>query len=339
VTVKTDVDNFYMRLLKFYKDVGEILDKAMIDWPLGKEEPLYLIVSRLWSAFTHFYLNLDYITMLLTGYLLRATVPVFRKDRLSKIVPIEAVSGITDRLRSIEEKVKGLTNRKCIWILDKIEDEKDYTFASLINDVTACTHTLLDYARMVLDPELKEIRPGIFGKNPNPVLLNAIIGWRETLTKLHELGLVYDNDYSPTRGIIIGNKAELVVGSAPGHAVHVDISDNVITATYYDKDEGVHEVLIKIAKKIGVEVMAHEMGEYTTFSVPADKHYLLFKCILPFATSLDLRIYDCEVQRRKWMVLSVEDVSKIQKRYNYNTVDTEIYLILDAIKTLKLNRP
>ena len=338
VTIKTDVDRFFMRLLKFYKDVADVLDKAMIGWPAAKEESLYLTVSRLWSAFTHFYIQLDYVIVLLTGYLGRAAAPVFRKDPLRKIMPLDAVNGIAARLRSIEEKQSWLTNRKCIWILDKVEDEKNYTFASLINDVTACTHVLLDYARTVLDPELKEAYPGISVKNPNPVLLDAVIGWRKTLTKLYELGVAYHNDYSPTRSIIVGNKAELIVGSSPGHAVHVDISDNSITATYYDKDDEVHEVLMSVAKSIGVDVVGHEAGEYTTFSVPANKHYLLFKCILPFATSLDLRIHDQLTQRNAWSLLSFEDVYRIQVRYNFDTKRTEVHLILNAIKTLKLDR-
>jgi hypothetical protein len=339
VTMKADVENFYMRLLKFYKDVADILDKAMTEWPIHKEEVMYLTVSRLWGAFTRFHLNLDYITMVLMGYLQRATVPVFRKDRMTKIMPLVAVKDIATYLVSMEEEQKKLTNRGCIWIFGNIEYAENYTFASLINDVTACTHMLLDYARRVLDPELREVYRGVLVKNPNPVLLDAAIGWRKTLTKLYELGLAEEMDYSPTKAVIITDRAELTVGSAPGHAVHVKISDNDITAIYYDKDESVHKVLISVAEKLGVDVIAHEVGEYTTFSVPADKHYLLFKCILPFATSLDIRIYDQLNQCENWSLLSFEDVCKIQARYNYDTERTEVHLILDAIKTLKLNRP
>lgn len=338
VTVKTDVEGFYMRLLKFYKDVGDALDKAMLVWPSRKEPALYLTVSRLWSTFTRFHLYLDLIVMTLVEYLRRATIPVFRKDRMTKVMPKDAVDSITTHLTSMEEEQMKLTNRKCIWIFDKIEDVDKYTFAGLINDLTACTHTLLDYARRVLDPELREIYPGVLAKNPNPVLLDCAIGWRKTLTKLYELGVADEVDYSPTRATVVGDKAELIVGSAPGHAVHVEISDGDITAVYYDRDEGVHEALMKVAERLGVKVIAHETGEYTTFYVPADRWYLLFKCILPFATTLDIRIAYWETQQKKWRVLSVEDVSKIQERY-YTTKDAEVHLILDAIKTLGLDRP
>ena len=338
VSIDTDVKLFYRRLVKFYNDVSKSLDLAMSKWPRDKDVALYVTVSRLWSAFTLSSIDIDYISMILEQYLTRATIPVFRKDPLIKIIPRDIVEAIAEKLVNIEWEQMRITNKKCIWIFGKVENIDNYTFAGLINDVTACTHTLLDYARMTLDPELKEFYREIYVKRPNSTLLEGALGWRIALTKLWELGVVEDSDYAPTRAIVIENRAELVVGSSPGHTVHAEISDNNVVVTYYDKDEDVHRVLMAVAEKLGVNVVKHEEKEYTTFSVPANKYYLIFKCILPFATSLDIRISYLDTQRRMWGVLSVEDVRNIQMRYNYNIIDTEVHLILDAIKTLKLDR-
>jgi hypothetical protein len=339
VTTKTDIERFYLRLIKFFKDVNNILDKAMSKWPSGKEVGLYQMVARLWSVFNHFHINLDYIVTIIVEYLLRATGPVFRKDPLIKVMPRDAVEAIIYRLVAMEEKQEELTNKECIWIFGKAQDVNSYTFAALMNDVTACTHTLLDYARAILDPELREVYNGVYAKNPNPVLLDCAISWRSTLIKLHELGIASDVDYPFTKATVIGDKAELVVGSAPGHAVHAEIRDNEIIAVYYDRDESVHRVLTSVAKNLGVDIIAHEAGEYTTFSVPVDRCHLLFKCILPFATSLDMRIVHSENQRMRWSALPIGDVSEIQRRHGYNTIEAEVHLILEAIKALKLDRP
>jgi hypothetical protein len=339
VTVKTDIENFYKRLVRFFSDATNALDEATRAWPPDKERALFMMASSLWRAFGLVYSRLNRITTILEEHLRRAKTPAFRKDPMIKIMPLEDVEDIVYQLEMLEEEQMELTNRKCIWIFKEAQGIRNYTFAGLINDVTACVHTLLDHARRVLDPELVEVYPGVLAKNPNPVLLNATIGWRETLTRLHELGVVDLVDYAPTRATVVGDKAELIVGSAPGHAVHIEISDGDIVAVYYDRDESVHEVLMKVAERIGVKVIAHEVREYTSFYVPADRWYLLFKCLLPFATTLDVRIsYDIS-QHDRWRVLSVEDVSEIQRRYKYNLEMAEVHLILDAIKTLKLDRP
>jgi hypothetical protein len=334
VTFNKDIDKFYLPLIVMLNSLSRALDEAMSFWRAGVNTELYQTVQRVQSVVFNYMSDTATIADILAPYIAYAETPVFRRDKLSKIIPREYVDQVCRTVRDLDKHQKKLTGRSCVWILNKVEDEESYTFSGLMNDVTACVHSLLNYIRFALDPDLVKEYDKVYVKNGNRVLVEGAKTWAKILTTIHKYEVVSDNDYYPTIAIVSGSRAEIVVGSTPGHTTHVEVGDGVVEATYYDTDEKVHSVLIEVAKALGVKVVEHKEREYTVFSAPVGDSQPIFK-MLPFATSLDFRIESDWSQKQFWSgLIPPQDFEKIRES-SKSIEEAEVKLILTAIEKLK----
>jgi hypothetical protein len=122
---------------------------------------------------------------------------------------------------------------------------------------------------------------------PHEKLIEACRRWKNTAEKLNELGLYATEDYPVLEGRIIGKELQLRVGSAAGHATHIDIEKG--TLEYYDQDvpvnEAMHDYLEKYA---GLDCEVHSNG-VSCKNVNID-NVVKATVVLAFATSKDFRI-------------------------------------------------
>lgn len=272
-----------------------------------------------------------------------------RRDKISRHLPhhidtkkgIISYSNVADCVLAIGSLVSGDTNRECIWVLEKLKPAEEYTFAELINDVTACHHTLMDYIRMHLDPELTEVYSGVYAKYARPELVELCKAWRSSANVLYKGGdgIYAGEDYLSTYCVVWGNRAELRVGSSPGHATHVELTDDRVVVRYYDTDEVVHLVLAKIAERFGFAPTKHKPREYTEFRMPLKHADRFFSYVLPSATTMDLRISCPECYWGRTFRSSHE----YHKVYNelldkYGVLIAEVEMYVDALRRFGLLR-
>jgi hypothetical protein len=85
-------------------------------------------------------------------YYLEKIVGKARKsDRLVEHLPREDVEWIVTHIGVIDEAHRRILNKPCLQILDKVETEENYTFASLLTDVTACHEAFILTIEKVLN--------------------------------------------------------------------------------------------------------------------------------------------------------------------------------------------
>lgn len=97
-------------------------------------------------------------------------------------------------------------------------------------------------------------------------------------------------DYSPLQCRIDGDKAELTVGSATGHRVHVDVGKKILE--YYDNDQAPNEVVRDLLEEAGLDCkIDHGEGVKCT-KLSKENVQAVFK-VLAMPTSMDFRIDRC----------------------------------------------
>jgi DNA-binding ferritin-like protein len=129
----------------------------------------------------------------------------------------------------------------------------------------------------------------VTGRMFNKKLQEACEAWDELTEKLNELGLYANEDYRNLEGRIVGDELMLRVGSAPGHATHIDLRESKLH--YYDNDVDVNEAMKDYLEKYaGLSCNAHESG-VDCEGVNEDNVIKATK-VLSFATSKDLRFRD-----------------------------------------------
>jgi hypothetical protein len=133
----------------------------------------------------------------------------------------------------------------------------------------------------------------------NPRLIEACKKWDRLTELFRKLELYAYEDYKPLFCTIRGNKAEVVVGSSPGHKTHIDLDNK--TLEYYDTDVEVNASMRKHLEDAGLScnVMTGE-GEralgVTCTGVNEKNVEEVFRK-LAAATSMDIRAGMFEV---KW---------------------------------------
>ena len=99
------------------------------------------------------------------------------------------------------------------------------------------------------------------------------------------------NDYSPLACRIDGNKAEVTVGSAANHVVHINTDVGVIK--YYDTDKTVNEIMKNLfEKEANVRCSVFE-GGVECEGLKNEKIKNLFH-VLSMPTSMDMRQQFCQ---------------------------------------------
>jgi hypothetical protein len=255
-----------------------------------------------------------------------------RRDRLSAHVPrysdwragIVGYGYAAGSVSAFGNFVKQLTNRECVWVLNKLKGIEEYTFAELINDVTSCHHTLMDFLRFHLDPELQEVFPRVYSKYGDPRLVELRKAWVWSTNALYMGGdgIYASDDYYSLRCVVWGNRAEVRVGSAVGHATHVELHGSTVVVRYYDTDEDVHVGLALVAERFGFRPAKHAEREYTEFRIPLDRARDFFAYVLPCATSMDLRLESPDVYWGKFE----ETYGRLVRERGMLGAEVELYL-------------
>jgi hypothetical protein len=273
-----------------------------------------------------------------------------RRDRLSAHVPhysdwragIVGYGLVAKCVSGFGNLVKELTNRECVWVLNKLKGIEEYTFAELVNDVTACHHTLMDFLRFHLDPELQEVFPKVFSKYGSPELVELCKDWVWSTNALYRGGdgIYFSDDYYGLRCVVWGNRAELRVGSAVGHATHAELYGGTVVVRYYDTDEEVHTGLTLVADRFGFRPAKHTEEEYTEFRVPLDRARDFFTYVLPCVTSMDLRLENPDLYWGAWMFRTAREFEEtygglVKER---GPLGAEVELYLTALRRVGLLR-
>ena len=205
----------------------------------------------------------------------------------------EDINSILSYLERYDDDQYNLTHREGIWMYKKLMTEDEYTYSALVNDATSVFHQLLNYlARkyqklVVIVPE-KVYSDGVV----NPYLERLALQWNKATEIFNKENLYYSEDYECLYAIIRGTNLEMRVGSSEGHATHVEQRLRGIVATYYDTDEDVHEVFMKLCDYWGINVIEHKTRESTDIFAPAigECDIKFMKAVLPFVTSMDYRL-------------------------------------------------
>jgi hypothetical protein len=275
---------------------------------------------------------------------------VRRRDRLSAHVPrysdwrsgIVGYGYVAESVFRFGEVVRELTNRECIWVLNKLKRIEEYTFAELVNDVTACHHTLMDFLRFHLDPELQEVYRGVYSRYGSPELVELCRVWIDSTNALYRGGdgIYASDDYYNLRCVVWGNRAELRVGSTVGHATHAELYGSTVVVRYYDTDEEVHAGLTLVAERFGFMPAKHAESEYTEFRVPLDRARDFFAYVLPSATSMDLRLGNPDLYWGTWLFRTAREFRETYGRLvkERGHVGAEVEQYLTALRRVGLLR-
>jgi hypothetical protein len=144
-----------------------------------------------------------------------------------------------------------------------------------------------------------------------PLAIEACSSWNAAIDKYYEWRLYADHDYRELAALIRGNAAEVRVGSAQGHASHIDFYPLMSRAEYYDNDEPVHKVFMRLCEAYGCTVATHEERVSTVVVVPRMAWSDFFQGVLPLVTSMDLRMGEPYVY---WAYKFGEDLEKMEEQ-------------------------
>jgi len=183
-------------------------------------------------------------------------------------------------LQRIEDIVRENTGRGCI--------HGTSSLPVFVTSLSSCIHVLADYLA-----EMKKVGKKclINGKLFNEKLKLACEAWDNLTEKLNDLGLYAGEDYNNLEGRVVDDELILRVGSAPGHATHIDLRKG--TLEYYDNDVDVNEAMKDYLEKYaGLSCNSHESG-VDCEGVNEDNVVKAAK-VLSFATSKDLRFRNPE---------------------------------------------
>jgi hypothetical protein len=100
-------------------------------------------------------------------------------------------------------------------------------------------------------------------------------------------------DFSPLKCRIDGQKAELTVGSAEGHRVHVDLEEKKLE--YYDTDEGPNQVMKDLLEDAGLKCEVEHDGVFCK-GLKKENVQEVFK-VLAMPTSMDYRLDYCRKEQ------------------------------------------
>jgi hypothetical protein len=252
-----------------------------------------------------------------------------RGEPINRYLSEDDVGEIGFLLRNIDMDVHDVVGRRCVWLVGRTVRVENASFAVIVNDITACHHMFTDWLALNFDPELRRVTPRIYEKNGRKELVDLCIEWSRIGSALNNAGVVELSDLAPTRCIVIDNRAYLRVGSAPGHATHIELTDKTLRIEYLDKDEKVHIVLMDLAKRLGIEVVRHRESELTVFRSTIEKIPDVAK-LLAFATSMDFRL---EAGEQYWTPepLTRDEYRQIYKKCAGDPVCTEVEVVMKVI--------
>lgn len=194
-------------------------------------------------------------------------------------------------MKWMDSASKLAIGKRCTWLLGEVEP---YNLSSALNDLTACYHRFLEKSMEFIDRV--EDRVEAVGKclwrkeRTNPKLVEACRVW-DWLTERLSRDLYEIDDYEALSWYSFDDKAEIRVGSSPGHKTHLDLKKGELK--YYDTDLEVNKVmawLLEVAAGLDCTWLSEgvECGGLTE-----DKLEAVAK-VLAAPTSMDYRLMDPE---------------------------------------------
>ena len=165
-----------------------------------------------------------------------------------------------------------------------------YTLTLVVNDMASCFHRLAEMVEKVSAKGLTEYGKCVFYPDADPILVDACKVWDRLTETFNELGLYEADDYEELRAVVRGRKAELRVGSAPGHRTHIDLDTG--TLRYYDDDLKVNQIFNRLLGDIKrgpkCHVVENEVLGVFCSHVSEDNIKDVMRC-LATVTSMDMR--------------------------------------------------
>ena len=216
-----------------------------------------------------------------------------RKTPISSFVNPAALHDLAEKLQEYNSAQMELTGRSGIWLLGAVPIEQ-YSWSAFLNDYDSCFHQFLNWLTRKLG-DFVEVAPGVYASTRSaPIAVESARMWREAVDLYYAWGLYEPWDYEALAAFIHENKAEFRVGSSVGHATHAEFYPLYARVEYYDDDEIVHVVFMKLAEHYGCAIEEHVEGVHTIVRVPRVSIPAFFQGVLPFVTSMDFRLSEPE---------------------------------------------
>jgi hypothetical protein len=320
------------RLHELYKELCKLFEGALErheDRPLPTDVVDALSVAL--KVARHFERALDYLLYDIN----RVRYTAGRGSMLRDVLSTAHIISIASAVKELDNTIFDQFGRSCVWIVEKLKPVHTSTIADVINDVTACHHMFTDWLTLNFDPELRKVADKVYEKGGRRELVDMCIEWARMLSAMIKADVATYSDYGATRCIVIGNKAYVRVGSAPGHATHVTVIGDRLHIEYYDRDEDVHQALSEVASRLGAKVLRHKPSEVTVIEVPLDKVKTVAVWLLALPTSMDIRIgYGGSYWASR--VFTRGEFMEVYEKCNKNNVCTEVELVMKAISENRL---
>jgi hypothetical protein len=318
-------------LKKLYKDIGskarELFSKLH---EIGAPTDVVESLRQAWAIAVLF--SDSYYGLL--NVFNKARYVARRGDSIGRHLSDDDVNWAEFYIKYLDDSSLERLGRRCTWIVVKLAPARNASFSAVINDITACHHLFTDWLAINFDPELKKVIDKVYEKGGRRELVDMCVEWAKTEKAIEKADALLYTDYISLRCIVIGNKAYVRVGSAAGHATHVEVTDDKLRIEYYDRDEDVHRALMELAKRLGIDVVSHRASEVTLFRAPIGKATTAVATLLAFSTSMDERLGRGE---NYWTarLFTRSEFRDIYEKCNRDPICTEVELIM---KTISENR-
>ncbi len=163
-----------------------------------------------------------------------------------------------------------------------------------ISDIANIIHVLTE---VVVPPTMERYRKVYYERDADPWIVDLAKKWSDNVEKFMEEGLYAREDYEPLSALVTDKRASFRVGSAEGHATHIEVVNDDVRVRYYDLDEDVNEIFNQVLSRLcncsklddGVECFCKKRD---------DVKDALSK-LLALVTSMDFRIRDYGFEKVK----------------------------------------
>ena len=191
---------------------------------------------------------------------------------------------VEEALEKVDEASRRLFGKRCTWLRGNVEK---YTLTAAYNDIAACVHRLAEALEKRVRRDIVKIGKCFVRKGSDEKAVEACLTWDAMSNELDEEGKYEGEDADALAGFVRGRHIELRVGSAPGHAAHIDLERGVVE--YYDNDQEVNTAMYKLLSEIpGLKCHIRDDG-VTCTGVNSDNVDVV-AATLSAATSMDFRI-------------------------------------------------
>lgn len=162
------------------------------------------------------------------------------------IVPRECMADkwLSRALERLNGNIEVLTGRRCAYA-EWTGRGGEASIAMVLNDAASCVHRLADWlSERTSDIEIERRGKCLESRDASPAVRSACEEWDRATEQLRREGLYESHDYGALEGRAIGDRLMLRVGSASGHATHLDLERGRLD--YYDDDDLVNYAMAKL---------------------------------------------------------------------------------------------